>query len=176
VSTSYFEFYNLEEQFFIDESSLKQTYLKLSKEHHPDFYIDDEEKYDAALELTSTNNMAFKVLKSLDNRIPYILRLNNTLTDKDNNLPSEFLMEMMDVNEEIMDLKMDFDADKLRRVKNQVDGLSQEWNQKIKSLAKLADSQKGEERGYTLKKIKEFYLKRKYVLRLIESLNTFAPH
>jgi molecular chaperone HscB len=120
--------------------------------------------------------MAFKVLKSLDNRIPYILRLNNTLTDKDNNLPSEFLMEMMDVNEEIMDLKMDFDADKLRRVKNQVDGLSQEWNQKIKSLAKLADSQKGEERGYTLKKIKEFYLKRKYVLRLIESLNTFAPH
>ena len=50
---SHFEFYEIKERFFIDEQKLKQQYLKLSKENHPDFFITDKVRYDAAMDITS---------------------------------------------------------------------------------------------------------------------------
>lgn len=172
---NHFEFFEIEERFFIDEQKLKQLFLSLSKEHHPDFFINDEEKYDKALELTSQNNTAYKALKSFDSRVKYILKQNGLLEEQGSKLPPDFLMEMMDVNEEIMDLRMEFDAEKLRSVDAKVATMTNEWSDKIKALATEADASKEESRLSILKNIKEFYLKQKYVLRLKESLNTFAP-
>lgn len=171
---NHFEFYNIEERFFIDETKLKQLYLKLSRENHPDFFVGDEEKYDSALEFTSKNNTAYKALKSFENRLTYILKRNGMLEDKGNKLPPDFLMEMMEINEDIMELKMDFDANKYEVVDKKVGDMANLWKGKITELAHLADSEEKNKRVEVLKKIKEFYLKQKYVLRLKESLNTFA--
>ena len=172
---SHFKFYEIEERFFIDEKRLKRQYLKLSKENHPDFFITDKARYDAAMDLTSQNNTAYKILKSFGSRVHYILKLNNLLEEQGNKLPTDFLMEMMDLNDEIMDLKMDFDTTKWIALNKKVGLLADQCSTKIKELALQSDDFHNRKRTGILREIKEFYLKQKYVLRLKESLNTFAP-
>lgn len=169
---NHFEFYDLPEKFFLDEMELKQRYFAKSKEFHPDFYRGNNEEYEQALEKSSQNNSAYKALKSFPNRTEYILKSNGVLTESKNSLAQSFLMEMMDVNEAIMDLKMDFDAQKARLVVAEVNEQQEKLDSRIKRLATNYDESANDD---LLEKIKEVYLKQKYVLRLKESLNTFAP-
>lgn len=173
---NYFSFYGLNERFFLDEKDLKQRYFTISKENHPDFYIGDDAKYDAALEKTSLNNDAFKVLSKFDRRVKYILELNGILAESQNAIPQEFLMEMMDINELVMELQMDFDEAVWNEVNGAVGSMEQELNKEVEELAKQADEMEaaGKDRSGVLERIKENYLKIKYVLRIRESLNTFA--
>ena len=46
---NFFKFYQIEEKFFMDEAALRTQFLEISKAHHPDFHINDEERYEAAL-------------------------------------------------------------------------------------------------------------------------------
>jgi molecular chaperone HscB len=172
---NYFDFYKIEEKFFIDEADLKQRYLKLSKEHHPDFFVDNPAQYQAALEITSTNNKAYKTLSKLQNRVTYILELNDVLKDSQNSIPQDFLMEMMDVNEAIMDLKIEPNAAKQVKLGADVNSLECGLQEQLEQLAATADIQTDDnQRNTILERIKENYLKLKYVLRIKESLNTFA--
>jgi len=172
---NYFDFYKIEEQFFIDEADLKQRYLKLSKEHHPDFFVDNPAQYQAALEITSANNKAYKTLSKLQNRVAYILELNDVLKESQNQISQDFLMEMMDVNEAIMDLKMEPNAAKQAKLDAEMNGLELSLQEQIEQLAATADVRaNAEQRDTILVRIKENYLKLKYVLRIKESLNTFA--
>ncbi len=172
---NYFDFYKIEERFFIDEADLKQRYLKLSKEHHPDFFVDNPAQYQAALEITSTNNKAYKTLSKLQNRVAYILELNDVLKESQNQISQDFLMEMMDVNEAIMDLKMEPNAAKQAKLDAEMKGLERSLQEQIEQLAATADVQTDDnQRDAILVLIKENYLKLKYVLRIMESLNTFA--
>lgn len=174
---NYFEFYQIEEGFFIDEANLKKLYFQKSREFHPDFYQGDDAEYDNALEQSSINNNAYKSLKKFDSRCEYILRLHGVLEESQNKLSPAFLMEMMDINEVIMDLKMDFDAEKLQSVTTEVDELMSSLESRMESEAKKYDSAATEstEKMDILSICKEIYLKQKYVLRIKESLNTFAP-
>ncbi len=173
---NYFEFYGIKQQFFIDEYQLKQDYLRISKENHPDFFIADEQRYEKALDITSTNNTAYKTLKNFYTRVPYVLKQHNLLVEQENTLSPVFLMEMMEINEEIMDLKINLDAKRLELVKTKVIALENECSEELKNAATLADRTTDMEDNLVIvQKVKEFYLKQKYVLRLKESLNTFAP-
>ncbi len=172
---NYFKFYGLQEHFFIDERVLKQKYLTISKENHPDFFIADEQKYNEALELTSTNNKAYKTLKSFNNRVKHILELFETLKESKNEIPQDFLFEMMEINETIMDLKIKPNADKQSELFNEVETLESKLNNEMEAKAKKYDaSDRIGENQPLLENIKEIYLKLKYVLRIKESVNTFA--
>jgi molecular chaperone HscB len=172
---NYFDFYKIEEKFFIDEKKLRTAYLEFSKLNHPDLFMNDEDKYNKALDSTSLNNRSYKQLKSFKKRMSYILTLNGVLDESKNAIPQSFLMEMMDVNETIMDLKMDHDAEKLLKLIKDIEELDGDFDLRISNLAKDADALKGDERQLKLERIKDIYLKQKYVLRLKESLDTFAP-
>ena len=82
--------------------------------HHPDFFtLDGIEKQMEALEVSTLNNKAYNTLKDFDRRLKYILEEKSVLKEEgSNNLPQEFLMEMMKVNEAVMDLQFDFDEEK----------------------------------------------------------------
>jgi molecular chaperone HscB len=177
LTVNYFEFYNIEEKFFIDELELKQRFFAISKENHPDFFIDDDARYQDALDVTSTNNTAYKTLNKLELRVKYVLEINEVLKEAQNAIPQEFLMEMMDVNEAIMELQMSPDEAKRTSMIQEVAQLEEGLNTTLETDAKKADQLKlgSAERGEELEKIKETYLKLKYVLRIKESLNTFAP-
>jgi len=176
--TNYFDFYDLEELFFIDEKQLKTKYIEISKSSHPDFFVNDQEAYQEALTKTSLNNVAYKVLSDLQRRMPYILALNGVLIESKNDIPQSFLMEIMEINEAVMDLKMEPSEGALDELKLKIDTYDTYLSEELKYKAEQADELKKSKLDWLkkLEELKEIYLKRKYVLRIKETLDTFARH
>lgn len=168
---NYFEFYGLEEKFFIDEAELKRKFYQKSKELHPDFHtMSDPAAQMEKLQLSSVNNQAFKKLKSLEGRIDHILDLHGVKDEEGKaTVPQEFLMEMMELNESLMDLEMDPSEelrDKARAIlDNWYDDL---WKEVEPILNKWDEGHK--EEG-ALEKVKDYLLKKKYLNRIAQRLS-----
>jgi len=174
----FFDFYEIPQKFFINEEALKSKFLLKAKQNHPDFYVNDQEKYADAMEQTSLNNQAFKVLSKFDSRLEYILKRYGLLEESKNEIPQDFLVEMMDINEVIMDLQFDFDLEKMEEVKSKIHAIGEDLEYQINSLSKEFDKLEdnlSQESNTILEQIRNRYLKQKYVLRLRESLDKFAP-
>jgi molecular chaperone HscB len=171
----YFELMGLPLSFKIDEAALRKKFYANSRAFHPDFFsLDDEEKQEWAVEQSTLNNAAFATLSDFDQRVAYILQLKGLLGDASNpdTLPQDFLMEMMDVNEAIMDLQMDFDPEMYERTLKTVDETEKELRESVQNI--FENYQNEAENEADLKKVKNFHLKMKYLLRVRESLHTFA--
>jgi molecular chaperone HscB len=170
---NYFEFYGLPEAFNLDEALIKKKFYQLSKQYHPDFYAnEDEAKQQEILELSTLNNKAYQSLINPAKRLEYILRLHELVSEGAKpQLPSDFLMEMMDINERLMEVD---DAAELGSITGEVLAIEGDMNEKLESLtidyASLDDTAK-ESR---LNEIADIYFRQKYLLRIKESLNTFA--
>ena len=169
---NYFEFYELPISFNPDQAVVKQQFYALSKKYHPDFYInEDQATQDEVLELSTLNNKAFQVLKDPQKRLHYILKLKNQINEEENYaLPQNFLMEMMDVNEALMDLEFEPDSSKIEDIKNQVNELEQNLAQELANLTATFDQASVAEQDDLLTAIKDFYFRNKYMWRIKESL------
>lgn len=169
---NYFDFYHIEEKFFIDENALKQKFYEYSKKYHPDFHaMKSEEEQNELLELSSINNQAYKALQSFNSRLEQILINKGVLIlDEKYSLAPDFLMEMMEINEAIMDLSLDPDADAADQLKSKVMMMNSEINDDLQLAAKSYD-ENSENRDSSLLKIKDLYYKRKYLQRIQDSLN-----
>jgi molecular chaperone HscB len=172
---NYFEFYDLPLSFGLDEQKLKKKFYELSKRFHPDFYVnEDEEKQAEILELSTLNNKAFQVLSDPLKRIEYILSLHNLLADGDKYvLPQDFLMDMMDVNEALMEMEFDHDELKLDELSNQIDAMEQGLFDELKQATDEFDRREGKDTETILLTIKDIWYRQKYLLRIRESLNKF---
>src|ERR1700743_33530 len=98
---NYFEFYGFPESFTLDDAIVKKKFYELSKQYHPDFYAnEDEARQQEILELSTVNNKAYQTLSDDNKRLDYILRLHELVAEGAKpQLPADFLMEMMDINE-----------------------------------------------------------------------------
>ena len=166
----YFEFFDIPVAFLIDEGNLRKQFLLKSKQYHPDFYtLESEEKQAEILELSTLNNEAYKVLNDADKRMKYILEEKHLISEKvKNQMPPEFLMEMMEVNEEVMELQFDFDADKYQKILKEVQQKEDEMLQAIQPI--LESYTETEEVTDDLKKVRDYYLKKRYILRLKDNI------
>ena len=170
---NFFEFYDIPESFHPDVTSLKRKFYDLSKQYHPDFYANEsDEKQQEILELSTINNKAWLTLSDPGRRLEYILRQHGLLVDGAKPaLPADFLMEMMDINERLMEID---DAEQWAEINAEVLGVDGDINQKLDALTidyhQLDDTAK-ESR---LNEILDIYYRQKYLLRIKESLNTFA--
>ena len=170
---NYFEFYNLPESFTLDEAALKKQFYKLSKEFHPDFYANEaDEKQQEILELSTLNNKAYQTLSDPYKRLEYILKTNNMLAEGAKPaLPADFLMEMMDINERLMEIDDKEELNKLTADVLAVEGdINDGIAKAIAGYSQLNDTAK-EER---LNEVAGLYFREKYLLRIKESLDTFA--
>lgn len=173
MNKNYFEFYNIPITLAPDVTTLKKEYYRISKEFHPDYFANDADKMAEAMEVTTLNNRAYKTLTHPDKLVKYMLELYDMLEEGEkNSLPQTFLMEMMDVNEQLMELEFDPDAEALAKVKAEVEEKEAELAGEMKLLA--AEFEKAEDKKAILTPIKEIYLKNKYLLRIKESLAKFA--
>ncbi len=166
---NYFEFFELPISLTIDEEALKKKFYANSRKYHPDFFATESvEKQDEMLARSSFNNEAYKTLSDFNQRVAYLLELKSMLSEEGkNNLSQSFLMEMMEVNETLMDLEFDFDPLKLEEIKKQVDTKEVELHASIEPLLiEFNETQ--------LHLLKDYFLKKKYLLRIKENIAKFA--
>lgn len=169
---NYFEFYGLPVSFGTEASIVKQKYYELSKKYHPDFYINEsQEKQDEVLELSTLNNKAYQLLGDPQKRLQYVLELKGLIHEGESyQLPQDFLMEMMEINEALMDLQFDPDAERLAALRKEVTELEAALNIKMGVLTASFEGLDEAYQSKVLLEIKDLYYRNKYLLRLRESI------
>ncbi|WP_406825972.1 Fe-S protein assembly co-chaperone HscB [Pedobacter sp. KACC 23697] len=169
--TNYFEFYDLPIQFNPDQNVVKAKFYALSKQFHPDFYANEsEEKQQEVLDLSTLNNKAYQTLSNAKKRLKYVLELKGIVeTDEGYQLSQNFLLEMMDINEALMDLEFEPDVEKLAQVKRDVEVIEKELANELSDLLKQFDSNP-KESDALLPFIKDNFYRQKYIDRIRERL------
>ncbi|MEM1322363.1 MAG: Fe-S protein assembly co-chaperone HscB [Bacteroidota bacterium] len=171
---NYFEFYDLPISFTPDEAQLKRTFYANSKKYHPDFFIQESpEKQAEILELSTLNNQAYQTLRHPDKRMQYILQLKGVLAEEgQNTLPQAFLMDMMDFNESLMELEFDPNPEVLQQLQRDLTQMEDALYAAIRPQLEHYRDEAAE--AAPLQAIKDYYLKRRYLLRIRENLDKFA--
>lgn len=167
----FFEFYQIPVSFQVDEPEMKRIFYRNSKKYHPDFHtLSDDAQQTDMLEMSSLNNEVYKTLSDPDLRMRYILQINGLFGEEEqpSALPQSFLMDMMDINETLMELEFDFEEKRLEAVQNQVQQLENKLQESIRSQLLITSSDSAWEA--TLVSIRDFYLKKRYLLRIKENL------
>jgi len=156
---NYFELFGLPVGFVVDKSELARKYFELQKKYHPDFYTQETEHAQSqALELSSEVNKALKVLRNPDETIKYLLQLKGFLEeDEKYQLPPDFLMEMMELNEGL-------DGD----TATQIAGLEKELYAGVEPILNSYRENSSPDAG--LLKVKEYYYKKKYLQRILDRI------
>ncbi|MFP5081018.1 Fe-S protein assembly co-chaperone HscB [Pedobacter sp. JCM 36344] len=169
----YFEFYGLPISFNPDTVIVKQKFYEFSKKYHPDFFINElEEKQAEVLEKSTVNNKAYQILSDPQKRLPYILELKGQLSEGEHyKLPQDFLMDMMDINETLLDLQFDPDAEKLSAVKVDVSAVDEGIQKEIDFLTDSFESKSEAEQAILLPAVKDLYYRSKYLSRIKESMD-----
>ena len=88
-------------------------------------------------------------------------------------LPQDFLMDMMDVNEALMEMEFDHDELKLSQLSTQIDEMELSLFDELKRYTDEFDLKEGAESGSILLKVKDIWYRQKYLMRIRESLNKF---
>lgn len=167
---THFQLFDIPVSFLPDEQLIRQRYFALSKKFHPDFAatLPPQEQM-LTLQNATAVNKAYQVLSNFDKRMQYILLEQGAIEEEGKfNLPPDFLMDMMTMNEQAMELKFDPDPSKMQALKATIaqadqqllDGIMptlQAWNATGSTDAQLAA-------------IREFYYKRKYLRRIQEQM------
>ncbi|MBT9392701.1 Fe-S protein assembly co-chaperone HscB [Hymenobacter sp. NST-14] len=171
----YFEFYGLPESFRPDEAALKRQYYALSREYHPDFHATaSPEKQREILELATRNTDAYRTLSHPDQRMAYILGRHQLLEEGKQALPPDFLMEVMELNEQLMELEFEPDPALVSRLEMEVNELNDTLEAGIEPVLTGYEQLPAEARSAALAQVQTYYLKKRYLLRIRESLAKFA--
>lgn len=154
---NYFELFELPVSPEIDQRKLAQKYFELQKKYHPDFFTQaTEHEQDEALEMSSQLNKALKVFKNREETIKYLLQLKALLEEEEKyQLPPAFLMEMMELNEELSGDTPAQVATIETALYNEIAPIIENYNDETIGTADLM-------------KLKEYYYKKKYLQRILD--------
>ena len=173
----YFAFYHLPEAFLLDEAALKRRYYQLSRELHPDFHARATPAEQAeALRLSTLNTDAYRTLADADQRMAYLLARHHLLEEgsAQNQLPPDFLMEVMELNEQLMELQLEPDPTATAHVSAEVTALADTLDAGIQPVLAGYPQLPPDHRPAALAQVRTYYLKKRYLLRLRQQLATFA--
>jgi molecular chaperone HscB len=164
----YFEIFGLPVQLKVDKTDLPRRFFELSRKFHPDYYANatpgEKEK---ALEITANLNKALKTFQNEDDTIKYVLQLKGLLAEEEKyQLPPDFLMEVLEINERLMDAE---DDPNLRtHLLAAIDKLQTDIYEPVKNI--IENYQDGSTSEKELLQVKEYYYKKKYLTRIRKEL------
>jgi molecular chaperone HscB len=163
---NYFELFEIPVQLKVNKASLPKKFFELSRKYHPDYFINDKAKAQTeALEKSATLNKAFKTLQNPDETIKYVLQLKGLLEEEEKyKLPPVFLMEVLEINEQLMDE----DQTAVNGIQPAVDKLEKEIYESVKEIVEHYQESITSEEG--LLQVKEYYYKKKYLDRIKRQL------
>jgi len=168
---NYFDLYDIPVTLKVDANTIKQKFYALSRKYHPDFFgNENEEAQTEALEKSSLINKAFKTFSSTDETIKYVLQLKGLLQQEEKyNLPSDFLMEVMELNEQINDGLLEFNETKIIDLKSKISNLQIQLYEPVKQI--VEHYKEGVTTEEELLQVKTYYFQKKYIDRILSSLN-----
>ena len=141
---NYFELFDLETSFFIDESALKRSYqLEISRFHPDNFAAKSEPEKLQALQNTSLLNSAYSVLKAPLSRATYLLKLEgmNAFDEKDTAMEEGFLISQIELRDELETIEEKKDSLGLDDFIERVDSFIEEKIESISEAYKLSSDQ-----------------------------------
>jgi Fe-S protein assembly co-chaperone HscB len=170
LDDNYFEVFGIHPHPSIDTDKLRVEFLKLSRVYHPDYISSsDPEKASEFLDISSRINKAYNTLKDSDLRIRYYLLLQGVMVEGEQvSLPAKFMEEIMDIQEGIMEAKMEGD-DKTAKIL--AAGLKAALDIEMEHLLEISEKSL---KGDILQNLKILYYKRRYLLRILGNLNNIA--
>jgi molecular chaperone HscB len=156
---NYFELFDIPVSIKIDQGNLSTKFFELQKKYHPDFFANaTEAEQEEALQVSSDANKALKIFRNEDQTIKYVLQLKGLLEEEEKyQLPPDFLMEMMELNEELSD-------DSPSKISN----LGKQLHYEVSSIIENYDDDSTT--TAQLLQLKEYYYKKKYLRRILERL------
>ena len=171
----YFAFYGLPETFRPDEAALKRLYYAKSRETHPDFHATAAPAHQAEMLRQATlNTDAYATLADPDRRMAYLLRRHGLFDDgKQPALPPGFLMDMMALNEQLMELE-DAPGAASTPVAAEAQALADTLDAGIAPVLAGYAGLPADHRPAALQQVCTYYLKKRYLLRIQQQLATFA--
>lgn len=168
---NYFELYGLPVLMKIDSAEIKAKFYELSRQYHPDFHAQSDPHQQAhILEKSADVNKAYKIFQNPDDTIKYVLQMKELIHDEEKyELDPEFLMEVMDINEEVMELESGADKEALDRCIGKTKNLLTEIYADVKSI--IENYQEGVTTEKELLQVKAYYYKKKYLQRILDKIH-----
>lgn len=166
---NYFELFGIKPSFDIDQVAVKQRFYELSRAYHPDFFGNGTEAEQAeALDKSAMVNEAYKTLLNKDTLTKYILIMEGVLqAEEAYQLPPDFLMEVMDLNEQAMEINRN-DTAAVNELRQTVQQLQTEIYESIQPVMEDYESHPATEKA--LLQIKDYYYKKKYLDKILAGL------
>ena len=168
---NYFELYGLPVLMKVNLEEIKQKFYQLSRQYHPDYHAQaDEIAQGDILQKSADVNRAYKVFQTTDDTIRYVLQLKDLLHDEEKyELDPEFLMEVMEINEDLMELET---GDNKEAVEKCLEKTKELLNQIYKDVAPIIENYKeGVTTEEELLQVKSYYYKKKYLQRILDKIH-----
>lgn len=164
---NYFELFGIPVQLKPGVASLSKKFYALSRQYHPDYAANADPSAQAeALEKSSLLNKAWKTFQSPDTTIKYVLQLKGLLEEEEKyELPPDFLMEVLEINEQLMDADEPGIKEKLTET---INNLQSEIYGPVKEI--VENYKEGDTTEKELLQVKEYYYKKKYLDRIRRQL------
>ena len=176
---NYFELFGIPVQLKLSKSDLSERFFQLSRQFHPDYFATKSAvERSVALDRSAMLNKAYRIFQNPDETIKYVLQLNGLIEEEEKyELPADFLMEVLEINEQLMDSQAEAFpttasgaseiGDEL--LKQQVENLEREIYEPVKDI--IENYKEDITPKEKLLQVKEYYYKKKYLDRIKKQLD-----
>jgi molecular chaperone HscB len=171
---NYFDFFQLPVRLQTDTQVLRARYIEKSKQLHPDYFTNaSPEEREEAERQTALNNKAYQTLVNPDTRLRHVLALRGQLQEEQTyQMPPDFLIEVMDLNERLMSLEFDATEDLYKEALKRTQQLEKQLEDTAQEAISRFDDNPSDDTA--LQSLCAFYFKKRYLLRIKENLAKFA--
>ncbi len=164
---NYFDLFEMPLSLQVDAKELSSKYIEMQRQFHPDFFSkSDAYEQEEMLQKSSMINTGYKLLSNPDETLKYVLEIKGLLTENEKyDLPPDFLMEMMEINETLTDPE----NSEIEEMETKINQMQNQLYQSVQNIIEnYIDDRTTDEQ---LLLVKDYYYKKKYINRILERLD-----